>query len=143
METHSLEEFRAEAARFAAGLRARERATVVALSGDLGAGKTTFVQAAADAFGIEEPVKSPTFIIMQAFEVAPAIRGFSRLIHMDAYRLERARELSVLGWNEIVAEPSNLLFIEWPEKTREAIPADALRVTLAGEGDSRTITYGS
>ncbi len=143
METRSIEEFQSEAARFSGSLSAGERATVVALSGDLGAGKTTFVQAAAQSFGVTEPVKSPTFIIMQAFPLDPPRQGFSRLIHIDAYRLESARELAVLGWDEIVAEPSNLVFVEWPEKAPEAMPADALRVTLEGEGDIRRITYGS
>lgn len=142
METHSRDEFEAEAARFANGLSVAEQATVIALSGDLGAGKTTFVQAAAKAFGIEESVKSPTFIIMQAFAIEPVVRGFSRLVHIDAYRLARARELSVLGWDDIVAEPSNLVFIEWPEKVSEVIPHDALKVTVEGEDDTRRITYG-
>lgn len=147
METHSLEEFQAEAARFAAGLSAATRqpagATVVALSGDLGAGKTTFVQAAAKAFAIEEPVKSPTFIIMQAFMIEPAVRGFSRLVHIDAYRLKEAHELEVLGWRELIADPEALIFIEWPEQVPGVLPAGAMRVRLEGEGDIRRITYGS
>jgi tRNA threonylcarbamoyladenosine biosynthesis protein TsaE len=140
MQTNSLQEFRAEAEQFARALTPREdQATVVALSGDLGAGKTTFVQAAAAALGVAEPVRSPTFIIMQIFEI-PAGR-FKRLIHIDAYRLKSLHELEVLGWNEIVADPENLIFIEWPEQVEGALPRDAYHITLASIGmDNRTLT---
>ena len=140
METHALTGFQAEAARFACSLVPRaDGATVVALSGDLGAGKTTFVQAAAKALGVEETVVSPTFIIMQAFALP---RGpFARLIHIDAYRLKSLHELEVLGWCELIAEPSNLIFIEWPEQVSGALPSSSQKVTLMGDGDSRRITY--
>lgn len=142
METHSLAEFQAEAARFAQSLVPRaDGATVVALSGDLGAGKTTFVQSAAKALGIEEAVVSPTFIIMQAFALP---RGpFVRLIHIDAYRLAETRELEVLGWRELVADTQNLIFIEWPEQVPGALPSSSQKVTLWGDGDHRRITYGT
>lgn len=140
METRSLEAFQAEAVRFAHTLSPREDgAAVVALSGDLGAGKTTFVQAAALSLGVREPVKSPTFVIMQIFEISD--RAFRRLIHIDAYRLKDLHELEVLGWRELVADPENLIFIEWPEQVPGALPVSASRVTLSGDGDVRTFHY--
>ncbi len=140
METRSLAEFQAEAVRFARTLSPREGgATVVALSGDLGAGKTTFVQAVAGAQGVAEPVKSPTFIIMQVFEVSGG--PFRRLIHIDAYRLKDLHELEVLGWRELIADPENLICIEWPEQVTGALPESVQKVTLAGDGDIRHITY--
>ena len=142
--THNLGEFEAEATRFTEGLITHTmHATVVALSGDLGAGKTAFVKAAAQVFGIEETVKSPTFIIMQAFELPEGAHGdFKHLIHIDAYRLNSEHELAVLGWHELVADPGNIIFLEWPEKVSRLIPDDALRISIEGEGETRTIHYG-
>lgn len=118
----------------------KDRATVVALSGDLGAGKTAFAQALARAFGIEEDVTSPTYVIEKVY--APARGPFQRLIHIDAYRLNGAHDLYVLGWKDLMQEPGNLILIEWPEKVEEAIPPDALRITLEYVDEhTRTITH--
>lgn len=142
METRSLSAFVAESVAFARALAPRaDGATVVALSGDLGAGKTTFVQAAASALGVREAVQSPTFVIMQVYDIAASGSGFARLVHIDAYRLASAHEIEVLGWRELVADPENLIFLEWPEHVAEAVPAAAQKVTLAGDGDSRRFTY--
>ena len=144
METRSLAEFTHEAAAFARALVPRaEGATVVTLSGDLGAGKTTFVQAAASALGVQESVQSPTFVIMQIYDIAASGSGFARLIHIDVYRLEGLRDIEMLGWKELVADPRNLIFVEWPERIAGAVPIGAQKVTLTGDGDSRRITYDS
>ncbi|MEN9413534.1 MAG: hypothetical protein RLZZ342_621 [Candidatus Parcubacteria bacterium] len=144
-ETHSLNEFNVEVTRFARKLMpCADHSVMVVLSGDLGVGKTTFVQAVARALGIQEPVRSPTFIIMQIFELpAPAQSGFARFIHIDAYRLKHAGELEMLGWGELIADPRNLIFMEWPEQVLGAVPEWAQKVTLGGDGDTRRITYGS
>lgn len=137
---HDLQEFQAEAVRFALTLQVRAgHATVVALAGELGAGKTTFVQAAAHFLGIEFPVTSPTFVIEKIYELNSA--KWKRLIHIDAYRLNGAHELEALGWKEIAADPDNLILIEWPERVAELIPADAYRISFTSTGDSRTISY--
>ena len=117
------------AAEFAAHLTPKkDSATVVTLSGDLGAGKTAFTKALARSFGIEEEVTSPTFVIEKIYALP---RGaFQRLIHIDAYRLNGAHDLDVLGWRELLQESGNLILLEWPEKVEEAIPADALRISL-------------
>lgn len=143
MKTSSLAEFETEAARYVRSLSASPAgATLVTLSGDLGAGKTAFVKAAARELGIEEEVKSPTFIIMQAFTLPRAgSRGFSRLVHIDAYRLKSAHELEVLGWKELLADPKTLIFLEWPEMVAPAVPATAKRITLVHEGEERSISY--
>ncbi len=108
------------------------KAVVVALSGDLGSGKTAFVQLVAKLFGIEETVISPTFIIEKIYRLKPGglARGFERFIHIDAYRLEKKEELKHLGWEELSADPKNIIFIEWPEKVGEAIPKDAIRLAF-------------
>ena len=130
------------AAEFAAHLTPKkDSATVVTLSGDLGAGKTAFAKALARSFGIEEEVTSPTFVIEKIYALP---RGaFQRLIHIDAYRLNGAHDLDVLGWRELLQESGNLILLEWPEKVEEAIPADALRISLEYiDEHTRSITHG-
>jgi len=138
-KTRSLKEFNAEAKRFARTLSPGASATVVALSGDLGAGKTAFVQEVAREFGVEEQVNSPTFVIEKVYECNEG--AYIRLVHIDAYRLKGKHELDVLGWKELAGDKSNLILIEWPENVGEAIPKDAIRVSLSGAEDERTIVY--
>lgn len=96
-------------------------AIILALSGDLGAGKTAFVKALASALGIKDTITSPTFVIEQMYVLPkPASTPnstalFDRLIHIDAYRLETASELERLRWAEIATDPRNLICLEWPE----------------------------
>ena len=105
--------------------RLAEGAVVVGLSGDLGAGKTTFSQAVARALGITETVTSPTFVIEKIYTIQPAKNGFSRLVHIDAYRLESPTELTKLGFASILADSRNLLLIEWPERLSTLLPSSA------------------
>lgn len=137
--THSLEEFNEEAARFITELLPRPgNATVVTLSGELGAGKTTFVQAVAKALGVAESVTSPTFVLEKIYQLEG--REFSHLIHIDAYRLKGAQELEALGWKELLADTGNLIVLEWPERVAETIPEDAIRIRFDIHGDERTIS---
>jgi tRNA threonylcarbamoyladenosine biosynthesis protein TsaE len=140
MRAENLAEMNAEATRFAATLEPKDVAVVVALSGELGAGKTTFAQALAKALGVEESVTSPTFVIEKIYALSG--KKFSRLVHIDAYRLNGAHELQVLGWDALLRDPQNLIVIEWPEKVEGAIPADALMLSFAGSGEGRDISYG-
>ncbi len=104
-------------------------ATIIGLSGDLGAGKTTLVRAIAEELGIVEDVLSPTFVIAK-FYVISKHRDFTQLIHIDAYRIEDPEELRALKWKELVANPKNLVFIEWPEQLKEVFPAEAKLLKL-------------
>ncbi len=101
-----------------------DKATMLGLSGDLGAGKTAFVQALARALFIEEQVTSPTFVIARFYPL-PHNKTFMRLVHMDAYRIEDASELPSIGWEEIIADPRNLVVVEWPEKIASQFPSHA------------------
>ncbi len=101
-------------------------ATIVGLFGDLGAGKTTFTKACAETLGISETVSSPTFVIEKIYKLKN--NPFSHLIHIDAYRLESAEELIKLGWKEVSENPKNLILIEWPEKVKEALPNDMMKI---------------
>jgi tRNA threonylcarbamoyladenosine biosynthesis protein TsaE len=114
-------------------------ATLVALSGDLGAGKTTFVQGVARALGVVDIVTSPTFVLEKIYQLVG--QKFARLIHIDAYRLNGSEELHAIGWDEIIADPKNLVLVEWPEKVADAIPEYAIRIMIEGSGESREVTY--
>lgn len=136
--SHNLEETSKIAEDFVATLpKKSQRAIVVGLFGELGAGKTTFTGAAAKALGIIETVNSPTFVIQKIF---PLTDG-RKFIHIDAYRLSHGQELINLGWNEISADPNNIIFIEWPEKVLDILPNDAFKVQFEHlDEKSRQIT---
>ncbi len=89
--------------------------SVLALQGELGAGKTTFTQALAKEFGVVKIPQSPTFALMRSYGV-PNHEGIKRLIHVDAYRLEDEKELMVLDLDEELADGESVLVVEWPEK---------------------------
>jgi len=95
-------------------------AAIVGLSGDLGSGKTAFVQSVAAALGVEQTVTSPTFVIEKIYKLKN--QKFEHLIHIDAYRLESGDELLHLGWEEISHNSKNLILIEWPERVHDILP---------------------
>jgi len=118
------------------------KATLVTLSGDLGAGKTAFTQAIARAYGVSETVTSPTFVLEKVYAL-PGSSGFTHLIHIDAYRLEGGDELNALGWSALMKERGNLVMLEWPENVKEALPEADIAIRLEAQADgSRTISYG-
>ncbi len=117
-----------------------QQATVVALSGDLGAGKTTLSQQVALLLGVSHSVTSPTFVIMKQYKTTDA--SWSQLVHIDAYRLQNEQEILTLGWNSLLQDPQNLILIEWPERVSEVIPKDAVFVTLKHKTETtREISY--
>ena len=105
----------------------KENATIVGLQGDLGAGKTTFVKSVASVLGVEGAVTSPTFVIEKIYKLPDGER-FSRIVHIDAYRLENGKELLSLGWEEIASDPQNLILIEWPERVADILPKSVNRI---------------
>lgn len=106
-------------------------ARVLALAGALGAGKTTFVQGLARSLGAKDTVRSPTFILMQPFNVrVPQSKRvlFSRVWHIDCYRIESPKELQILGLDAILKDPRNLVVIEWADKIESLLPKDTVWV---------------
>lgn len=126
-------------------VEAQEHATVIGLSGDLGAGKTAFVKCVADILGIEETITSPTFILEKIYTVPEnKIFGerFSRLIHIDAYRLDSGSEMRALDWDTITSDPANIIFIEWPKQVAEIMPKQAISLSFEYVDEhTRTITF--
>lgn len=113
-------------------------ATVVGLSGDLGAGKTTFVQQLALELGVKDRVQSPTFTILKLYQTSHP--KFKQLIHMDAYRIESLSELEPLRFTELLNMPETLFCIEWPEKIAEALPTHILVEFKTISEDERELT---
>lgn len=130
-----------EAASFIAQLTPRrDGATIVALSGDLGAGKTTFTKGIAKALGVETEVTSPTFVIEKIYPLSG--QKWERLIHIDMYRLNGAHELPAIGWDEFSKDTSNLIVIEWPEQVEGAMPEGTITIGFKdSENDTRIVTF--
>ena len=120
-------------------------AGVLALSGDLGAGKTAFTQALARELDIDNDITSPTFVIMKLYEAAQDAEKalpFLHLVHIDAYRIEDIDEMRVLRFEEILAQKGTIICIEWAEKIKELLPARTVYMDIEITGEtSRTITF--
>lgn len=122
LTTESAEATRTLAAEFAATLPPD---TTLALHGDMGVGKTTFVQGLAQGLGVHEHVTSPTFAIYSIY------RGAGRtLVHLDAYRLENEHQIEDLLLDEFLVSPW-VLAVEWPEKIAGWLPAQTIHLTLS------------
>ncbi|MCX6787906.1 MAG: tRNA (adenosine(37)-N6)-threonylcarbamoyltransferase complex ATPase subunit type 1 TsaE [Candidatus Kaiserbacteria bacterium] len=143
----TLEELEAEAANFVGVLAPQSRgATLITLSGELGAGKTAFTKAVARALGVEEIVTSPTFVLEKIYllsrELGSSTSKFARLVHIDAYRLEKGGDLAPLGFDELMRDEGNLILLEWPEKVADALPTPFKKLSFVAHTDgSRTISY--
>ncbi|MBE6073746.1 MAG: tRNA (adenosine(37)-N6)-threonylcarbamoyltransferase complex ATPase subunit type 1 TsaE [Selenomonas ruminantium] len=121
------------------GQKIRE-GTVLCLEGDLGAGKTLFVQSLARTLGVEGEVTSPTFNLMNVYE------GICRIYHFDLYRLETEAELDDIGFYEYTEEPEGIVVIEWPDKFPESLPEDYVKVCIQRTGvteEGRRLTFSS
>lgn len=115
-----------------------EGAVVLALSGDLGAGKTTFVQTLAAALGVEEVVTSPTFVVMKQYPIEHEV--FTELVHIDAYRIESVDEMRVLGFGTLCAKKRTIICIEWAERIKELLPLDTIHLTFTHTANERSLT---
>jgi tRNA threonylcarbamoyladenosine biosynthesis protein TsaE len=102
-----------------------ENAFIIFLSGDLGTGKTTLVKEIISAFGINDPVKSPTFTIVEPYEMVSR-----NIYHVDLYRINTPSELSVIGLEEYINEPNAIIFIEWPENSYGFLKKFDMKISL-------------
>jgi len=101
-----------------------KRALVIGLEGDLGGGKTTFLQGFARGLGIKEKILSPTFIIFRRFKIKDL--KFKNFYHIDCYRIEKSKEILDLGFQEIISNPKNIVTVEWSDRVRRIIPRGSL-----------------
>lgn len=119
---------------------AENRALVVGLSGDLGAGKTAFSQRMAKLLGVGDVVNSPTFVIQKNYLTQNPV--FKNFVHIDAYRLEGGEEIEKLKFRELLKTPETLIFIEWPEKVAEILPKNTIMLSFESiDENTRKISY--
>lgn len=137
----SPEDTRAIAAEFAKRLLAEmpgATAKVVALRGELGAGKTTFTQGMAHALGIPDRPKSPTFMLAKQYAIPHTTYS---LWHVDCYRLNDRTDVVSLDLHTVFSNPQNIVVVEWPERIGDGMPRDCIEIHMTHEtGDSRGIT---
>jgi tRNA threonylcarbamoyladenosine biosynthesis protein TsaE len=107
---------------------AGESARVLALAGNLGAGKTNFIQGFAKGLGIKETINSPTFVILRKYPLANACSGFEVFYHIDCYRLGSDKELLQLGVEGILKDPASIVAVEWPEIADNLFPRKVLMI---------------
>lgn len=118
--------------------RSENGAAVIALSGELGAGKTAFVQTLARTLGVRETVTSPTFVVMKKYETESAM--FPHLVHIDAYRIEDRDEMRPLRFTDELAQNGAIIAIEWAERIETLLPPETIHIAFAIVGEERIIT---
>lgn len=108
----------------------KNSATLITLSGDLGAGKTTLTQQIGEILQIKEKINSPTFVISKTYLIKNKKFPWKKLIHIDAYRLEREEDLELIGLNNDLKNHENLIFLEWPEMIKKWLPKNDIKIQL-------------
>lgn len=136
--------------------KAGKTAIVVALEGELGAGKTTLVKAIAKTLGIKSHITSPTFVLMKKYEIplsvnrlltiarkkkpsghSPSAISHKQLIHIDTYRLKDYQDLVAIGVKEIISDPKNIVLIEWSERVKPILPNKKIKVHIDHTGETQ------
>jgi len=112
------------------------KAFIIGLEGDLGGGKTTFLQGFARGLGIRRRILSPTFVIMRKFKI-PRGKIVHYLLstarwfhHIDCYRITRPKQLLDLGFKKIISDPKNIVVIEWANRIKKILPKDVIWITF-------------
>lgn len=101
----------------------RKKAIIIALEGELGSGKTTFLQGFAKGLGIEGKILSPTFVLIKKYQIPNTRYQF---YHIDCYRIKKPEELLALGFKEIISNPQNIIAIEWADKIKKILSKNTI-----------------
>lgn len=118
--------------------QAKKLTGVIALTGDLGAGKTTFVQGFAKGLGIKDKIISPTFVLVRQHKIP---RLGQMLFHVDLYRLDNEKHFQQLGLGELLSDTNHLIIIEWAEKIEKLLPKSTIWINFENlDENSRKIT---
>ncbi len=104
---------------------------VIALIGDLGSGKTTFVKGLAKGLGVKSAVASPTFLLIKKHSIRKARSKIESFYHIDCYRAENEKKLQFLGMEEILKDKRSVVAVEWPEKIGNILPGNAIKIKFA------------
>lgn len=130
--TRTTQETQRYAEEFSQGIQPGD---ILCLYGDLGAGKTTFVQGLAKGLGLTQRIISPTFVIMRTYTL-PEQRMF---YHVDLYRLEKEVDIQTIGLEELLEKREGIIAIEWPEKLGTLLPRKRIDIKLLHDGDGREV----
>lgn len=114
-----------------------KEAQILALEGDLGAGKTTFLQGFAKGLGVKEHILSPTFVIFKKFKIKNP--SFNLFYHIDCYRLKNSKDLLGLGFKKFSSNPKNIIAIEWAEIVKDILPKDKISIGFKCENEKTRI----
>lgn len=106
----------------------RKSALIIALKGNLGAGKTTFVQGFLRGLGVKSKITSPTFVLIKTYNPKPIT--YNLAYHIDCYRIKNHKEILDLGFKEIISNPQNIVLIEWPERISKILPRKRINIFL-------------
>lgn len=119
-------------------------AQVLALQGDLGGGKTTFLQGFARGLGVKDKILSPTFVILKKFKIKKQFYGkskatarFKNFYHIDCYRIEKPKELLLLGFRKIISDSQNIVAVEWAEHIKKILPQSAILINFEFIGKNK------
>ncbi|OGY64104.1 MAG: hypothetical protein A3I89_03930 [Candidatus Harrisonbacteria bacterium RIFCSPLOWO2_02_FULL_41_11] len=132
------------------------KASIIALHGDLGAGKTTFIQGFMKALGVKQHITSPTFVIFRKYSIrvrgraksqkkkflSPTLlaRPYENAYHFDLYRIHKPKEILNLGFKKIISDPRNIILIEWPERIKKLLPKNTIWIYFEhGKNDKERI----
>ncbi len=128
---------------FAKALASRLRGgEVLALIGDLGAGKTVFARGLAAGLGVKENVNSPTFVLMKVYRVKDRL-GVRQFVHIDAYRLESGAELKQIGVEDFLGKQDTVVLIEWADRVKEILPQKAITIKIKADEEKREISMSA
>lgn len=112
--------------------------TVIALYGNLGAGKTVFSRAFAAAIGVKEAVSSPTYTIVQEYQLD---NPMSYLYHLDLYRINNSRDALAFAVDEFLSDSNSYALLEWPERIEDILPPDTVKIMIEHQADGSRKIY--
>ncbi len=139
LESNSPKETQKIAADLARKIIKTKKGAIIALEGELGAGKTVFVKGFAKALGVKSKIKSPTFVLMKKYQVSgrgegsrakPGISVGINLYHLDCYRVGDYENLKIPELKEIIEDSKNIVLIEWAERIRKILPKKFISVHI-------------
>lgn len=139
--TRSARETKALAKKIIAGMtREKTGPLILALKGNLGSGKTTFIQGLAETLGVTEKIQSPTFVLMKWYALPRRLSPFRHLVHVDAYRFESAQDAKHIGIAEILKDRDAVVVIEWADRIQKLLPPRAHWIFFRHGADTGTRT---
>ncbi|MCD5396465.1 MAG: tRNA (adenosine(37)-N6)-threonylcarbamoyltransferase complex ATPase subunit type 1 TsaE [Candidatus Pacebacteria bacterium] len=115
-------------------LKRKKGPVILALFGELGGGKTTFLQGFAEELGVKKRIQSPTFILMRKFKVPK--KTFKNFYHIDCYRIEKQEDISNLGIERIFKKEENIVAIEWADRVKKLLPKDIIQIEFKVKGQN-------